>query len=618
MPKFNRARKIFTLALIFALILSIFWSLPQGIPPASAAPAYSLSVSPSRIQEGLNANLTVSVNGGNANYTYTLQINVTSPDHSSYLRNVTVTTGSTSSGSNKTSFWRDFPSPANTNLTGTYTVAANHTLATSNFTVGLTDKTVYLTSETVSMRAAGYAANESVTVDLKYGGTSTSTFPRTLNATAGGIVPVSWLIPADAGLGIYTVSVTNATVGGTVKTIADIQTLTVEGACEVQVLNLAGQTLANATVEVYNATSNAYLNMAQDTNSTGLVRFVLGAGNYTFKAFWQNVLVGSVMRNITENVSLTLEAKLSNLKLTVQNETGIPIPWVNLNVAYNYTTRVPETIPFSSVFTTDLEGKVVLENVFTSISYRVSASRYGFVFNVTTIQSLPAIAWNNITIVAPIYTMLVKVLDSQGDAAVGLVASVYEWSSGVSEALESKLTDSEGNASFARTVGRYILRFYKDSTFLNEVTVDLTRDQLPVVVKSDVYNIDLRVVVVDYFGQPLPNVSVEFQRKVDSAYETVATKVTSSNGTARFDGVIGGDSLIRVSLGNTLAASQSLYLTASSQDVGFQLGAYVSILGFIADTGVFVTVILILIMLVAFALYLSRGKLSRLTPRRKK
>lgn len=605
--------------LTFALILSIVWSLPHGIPPTSAAPTYSLSVSPIRIQEGLDTNITLSLSGGNVNSTYTLQVNVTSPAHVSYVRNVTVTTDSAGSGSNSTSFWRDFASPANTNLIGTYTVAANQSLATSSFTVGLTDKTVYLRSETVSVRAAGYATNESVTADLKYGNTSVSPpFPQTLNATAEGIVSLPWTIPADAVLGTYTVSVTNATIGGTVKTITDTQTFTVEGACEVQVKNLAGEALANATVEVWNATSDTNLNLALDTNSTGWVEFVLGAGNYTFKAFWQNVEVGSVTENVTGNVSLTLEAKLSHLKLTVQNEAGAPLPWVILGVSFNYTTRVPATTPESGTFTTDLEGKIILDNVFTGIDYRVSASRYGFAFANTTIQSLPAIPWNNITIVAPTYTMLVRVLDSKSNPAVGLEASVYEWSSGTNEAIESKLTDSEGNASFALTVGRYLLRFYKDSTFLNEVTVDLTQDQLPVVVRSDVYNIDLRVVVVDYFGQPLPNVSVEFQRKVDSTYETVTTQVTSTDGTASFYGVIGGDSLLRVSLGNTLVTSQSLYLAESPEEVMLKLGAYVSILGFIADTGVFVTVILILIMLAAFALYLARGKLHHLSLRRKK
>jgi 5-hydroxyisourate hydrolase-like protein (transthyretin family) len=620
LSKTNWTKKVLTLALTVVVTLSIVWSIPLRIPPVSADATYSSSVSPIRIQEGQDTNITINLSSENVNFTYTLPVNVTSPTHVSYLRDVNVTTDSGGLGSNVTSFWKDFPSPANTNLMGTYTVAVNQSLATSTFTVGLTDKTVYLWSENVSIQAAGYSANGSVTVDLNYGGVSVSPlFPQTLNATAAGVVSLSWMIPADTALGTYTVSVTNATQGGTVKPIADTQTFTVEGVCELQVMNLAEQAMANVAVEVYNGTSGAFLNLAQDTNSTGWVAFMLGqGGNYTFKAFWKNVEVGLVTRNITGNVSFTLETNLSNLKLTLQNDAGMPLPWVDLYVSYNYTTRVPETIPETSVSPTDLEGKVILQNVFTDINYRVSARRYGLVLNTTTIQSLPVQPWNNITVVVPTYTMLVKVLDSTGNPAAGLQASAYEWSSGITEALDSKPTDSQGNASFALTVGRYTLRFFKDSVFLDNVTVDLTQDQLPVVVKIDIYNIDVHVVVVDYFGQPMPNVSVEFQRKANSVYETVATQVTSSDGTARFDGVIGGDSLIRVSLGNTLAASQSLFLTESSGDVAFKLGAYVSILGFVADAGVFVTAILILIMLVAFALYLVRGKLPHLPLRRQK
>jgi 5-hydroxyisourate hydrolase-like protein (transthyretin family) len=599
-------------------MLSIVWNLPQRIPPVSAQLlTCSLSVSPTRTQEGLDTNITLSLSGGDINHTYTLQLNVTTSTQDSFLKNLNVTTDEAGVGNNTISFWRDFPSPANTNFIGTYIVTVNEVLATSNFTVGLTDKTVYLRSETVNIRASGYSADEPVIVDLKYDNASVSTFPQTVNATVEGVVSLPWVIPTDAVLGTYEVSVANATIG-TMKTPADIQTFTVEGACEIQVKNLAEQPLANILVEVYNATSGSFLNIQQESNETGWADFVLEAGNYTFKAFWRKVEVGSVTENITGNVSLTLEAKLSNLKLTVQNEAGNPLPWVDLEVSYNYTTRVPETIPESGTFTTDLEGKVQLGDFLTNINYRVSTSRYGFVFNTTTIQNLPAQAWNNITIIAPTYTMLVKVLDSKSNPAAGLQASVYEWSSGISEALESKLTDSQGNVSFALTVGRYLLRFFKDSTFVNEVTVDLTCDQLPIEVEIDVYNIDLHVVVLDYFGQPLPNVSVEFQRKVDSTYELVATQVTGNDGTARFDGVIGGDSLLQVSLGNTLVTSQFLYLAGSSEDVVFKLGAYVSILGFIMDTGAFVSVILVLILLVAFALYLLHGKLPHLSIRRQK
>jgi 5-hydroxyisourate hydrolase-like protein (transthyretin family) len=611
-------RKTFTLTLTIAITLSIVWSLPQGILPISAAPYYSLSVFPTRIQEGFDTNMTLSLSGGGLNKTYTLQMNVTTSAKVSFLKNFTVTTNAAGAGSNTTNFWKDFPSPANTNRTGTYTVSVNQTLASSSFTVGLTDKTTYLRSETVNIRASGYTANESVITDLKHGSTSVSTFPRTFNATAGGIVSLSWVIPADAALGTYAVGVANATQTGTMKTPTDIQTFTVEGTCDVQVKNLAGQALANVTVEVYNATSGSYLSLTQDTNSTGWTAFVLGAGNYTFKAFWKNVEVGSITRNITGNVSLTLQARLSHLTLSVQNEEGTPLPWIDLEVSYNYTTRVPETIPESSTLTTDLQGKVILENVFTNINYRVTARRYGFAFTNITVPNLPAQDWNNITIVAPTYTMLVKVLDSKSNPASGLQASAYEWSSGISEAVESKVTDSQGNASFALTVGRYRLRFYKDSTFLNEVTVDLTQDQLSVVVKSDVYNVDLHVVVVDYFGQPLPNISVEFQRRVDSNYEVVATKVTSADGTARFDGVIGGDSLIRVSLADKLVMSQSLYLVEPSEEVVFKLGDFVSILGLIVDASVFVTFVLALILIIAFAIFSMRKRLSRLLSRREK
>jgi 5-hydroxyisourate hydrolase-like protein (transthyretin family) len=619
LSKTNWTKKVLTLALTVVVTLSIVWSIPLRIPPVSADATYSSSVSPIRIQEGQDTNITINLSSENVNFTYTLPVNVTSPTHVSYLRDVNVTTDSTGLGSNVTSFWKDFPSPANTNLMGTYTVAANQSLATSTFTVGLTDKTVYLRSENVSIQAAGYSANESVTVDLNYGGVSVSPlFPQALNATAAGVVSLSWMIPADTALGTYTVSVTNATQGGTVKPIADTQTFMVEGLCELHVMNLAEKAMANVTVEVYNGTSGAFLNLAQDTNSTGWVAFVLGTGDYTFKAFLNNVQVSSVTRNITGNASFALEVNLSNLKLTVQNVAGMPLPWVDLYVSYNYTTRVPETIPETSVFTTDLDGKVILQNVFTNIDYRLSARRYGLFLTTITIQSLPVQAWNNITVVAPTYTMLVKVLDSAGSPAIGLQTSAYEWSSGINEALESKLTDSQGNASFTLTVGRYRLRFFRDSVFLNETTVDLTQDQLSVVVKIDIYNIDVQVVVVDYFGQPMPNVSVEFQRKVDSNYQTFATQTTGADGTASFDGVIGGDSLVKVSLAGNLIMSQSLYLDESIEQVTFKLGTYVSVFGFIVDAGVFVTIVLVLIVVIAFILLSIRRKLPHLRSRQKK
>src|SRR3990170_2236020 len=113
------------------MVFTTLLFLPQNMLPAAfAAPSYALSVSPTHIQEGLDTNITLNVAGANASQTYTFKINVSSSANVTFLYNLTITTNEIGSGSNKTTFWKDFPSPANTNRTGTYRIVANDTLAT--------------------------------------------------------------------------------------------------------------------------------------------------------------------------------------------------------------------------------------------------------------------------------------------------------------------------------------------------------------------------------------------------------------------------------------------------------------------------------------------------------
>jgi len=389
--------------------------------------------------------------------------------------------------------------------------------------------------------------------------------------------------------------------------------------CEIQTTNLANQTVAGVSVEVWNATSGLYLNLWNETDETGRVQFMLEAGNYTFKAFWKNVEVGAVNQNVTETVALQLNcSRLSNLKLAVTNETGTPIPGIDLNLKYNYTTRDTETMSETGSFTTNINGTVTLQNVFTNISYLIEARRYGFLFNTTLTSPLPAQDWNNITIIAPTYTMFVQVLDSKDDYVEGLEVAAYEWSSGISKSLQSKRTDSNGNVTLSLTFGRYRLRLYKDTEFLNEVTVDLIQNQSSFVVHSDVYNVDLRVFVFDYFGQPIPNVLVEFQRKVDSDYKKVQNKTTASNGIASFEDIIGGDSRVYVSVAGRPGETQYLYLVGPTKDVVFKMGGYVSIVGYALETSQFVTIVTLLILIVAFIIASTYKRLSSLIHRRRK
>jgi 5-hydroxyisourate hydrolase-like protein (transthyretin family) len=606
------------------MVLATLLILPQGMLPSSASPEstkYLISVSPTRIQEGLDTNTTLNLYDANASTTYTYKLNVTSPSGDSYFANVTVTTDETGVGSNMTEFLSDF-ADATTKYVGTYNVAVNGTLATSNFTVGLTDKLRYLRSETVDIRGSGYAPNETVIVDLKFGSSSVSTFPFSINASSEGVVTSSWQIPADATLGVYTLSISNATADGTVKTPADVQTFNVEGICEIQVRNLASQTVAGVSVEVWNATSGKDLNMKNATDDSGLVKFSLGVGNYTFKAFLTHlgneVKIGERNWTFTGDATLPLSVNLSNLKLLVQDAKDTPIPFTDLNLTYNYTTRDNETIqePPTS-FITPINGTVILQNVFTNISYRIEARRYGFLFNITSIPNLPPQDWNNITIIAPTCTMVVHMLDSTDKPAVGLDVKAYEWSSGISEALQSNQTDSNGNATFSFTFGRYRLKMYNDTTFVSESTVDLVQNPLFLVIRLDIYKVNLTVLVVDYFGQPLPNASIEFQRKINSNYETAQTRATESNGVASFTNVIGGDSRVYASVAGSPSEAQYLYL-ADSKQITFRFDGYVSVVGYALETSQFVTVIILLIIIVAFAIASTYKRLGNLLQRRRK
>jgi len=608
---------VFSKLLLLTVMLMSLLILPQRLLLSSVDAAsieYSVSAFPTRIQEGLSTNITLTLSGASANTTFTFKLNVTAPTRASYFANVSVKTGANGAGSNMTEFLRDFVN-ATTNYVGNYRIAVNETLAEVNFTVGLTDKIKYIGFETVIIRGSGYAPNESVTVDVKFSNTSVLGFPRQRDASAEGVLTDSWTIPAGASLGVYNLTLSNATT--TVKSVPDIQTFSVEGIFEVQTRNLAGEPLADVTVVVYNRTSGALL-LSQDTNETGWTDFVLETSDYTFKAFWKNVEVGAVNKSVTKSVeTLRFEVRLSSLKLKVTDERGDPMALIDLNLSYNYTTRFNRTLSGTHSFTTSTNGTVQLQNTFTNISYLITTQRYGLLFNTTLIKNLPALPWNNITIIAPTYTMLVQVLDSKDDPASDLIVEAYEWSSGIGEPLQLNQTDPNGNTTLSVTVGRYRLRLYSDTTFLNEVTVDLTQNK-SFVLHSNVYNVTLSVHVVDYFGQPIPGFLVEFQRNVNSSYQTIKAQRSGADGIARFNGVIGGDSRVYVSAAGRPGEIQYLYLVGPATEVMFKMDGYVAVDGYVLETSQFVTIILLLFFIVALIIASSYKRLPRLFKSQKK
>jgi len=571
---------------------------------------------PRQLQEGQTTKIWVNVTGGEANTVYAANISVSDPSGKNFPKLVSLSNTTTAGyGEGNVTYPNDFGTKAHTNNTGTYHVFFNKTLAADNFTIGLTDKLEYRLDETVQVLATGYGSLELVIADLEVGELSIDTFPKEFTASAGGVITFSWKIPLGAKLGIYNLTLTSVTSPGTVKTPPDTQNFEVLGfTCQIQTLNLADQPVADVIVEVYDAATGADLNVPRLTNSSGWVQFTLNIGNYTFKAFLKGIEVGVLSNvSVSQNVVLPpLKLQLTNMRIIVQDKARNRLPFIDLKL--NITLYEAES------FRTNTTGTWEIYNLFTNINYVVEAKRYNLTLPETPIQNrtLP-IRWNNITITVPSYTMFVQVLDSKDAPAAGLKVVAHEWSSGIGEPSQPPVTtDANGNASFELTFGRYRLRMYSANTFLNEVTVDLIRNQSSFTIRSNVYNVDLNVLVVDYFGQPIPNVSVELQRKGNSDYETTQTKTTSSNGVASFNGIIGGDSRVSVSVAGRPGETQYLYLVGPTKDVVFKIDRYVVVAGYVLETSQFVTMVILLVIIVAFIVASTYKRIPRLLQRRKK
>jgi len=571
---------------------------------------------PDQLLEGNTTRIWVNVTGGEANTVYTANVSVTDPSGKNYTSAPLVWLSNTTTkgyGEGNTVYPDSFGTDAHTNYTGTYRVFFNETLASDSFTIGLTDKVEYYIDETVLIQGTGYRPNETVTANVKVEGLSAATFPKNVTASTDGVITFSWKILSDATPGIYTLTLANATSPGTVKTPPDQQEFEVLGfTCQVQTVNHAKEPVAGVMVKVYNASTNIYLNVNATTDISGWVRFSLNGGNYTFKAFWNDVEVGIRSQNISKNEVLTIELELTHMRIVVEDEAHEKLSFIDLKLETTYEVKS---------YRTNATGTWEIYNFFANVSYVFEAWRYNLPLPGTPLQNKTlSLPWNNIIIVVPTYTMFVQVRDSKNAPATGLGVEAYEWSSGIGEPAQPRATtNDDGNVTLSLTFGRYRLRLYKGTTFLNEVTVDLVEDQSSWIVRSDVYNVDLSVRVVDYFGQPIPNVFVEFQRKVDSDYRATENQATGADGVARFNSIIGGDSRVYVSVAGTPGETQYLYLAGSREtEVVFKMGGYVAIAGYALETSKFVTIILLLILIVAFIITSTRKRLSHLLQRRKK
>jgi hypothetical protein len=569
---------------------------------------------PLQLQEGANTTIWMNVTGGEQTTSYVANITVKDPANNTYTSMTELTTNITGYGETSLAYPKDFGTQAHTNYTGSYNVAFNETK--SEFSVGLTNATEYTIFQTVNIRAANYTyPAEHAWVNITHNGKTI--FSQNATAT-NGLIETTWTIPIDAPIGNYTAKIANATAPGTRKPVDDTQQFLVKKpvfTVEVSAENLNDESLSGILVEAYNKTAKAKANR---TNATGVATLRVEMANYTFKAFLREVEIGvlpnqSIIEDKINTKALLLTCNLTTINIFVTDEASTPMPFISLTANYSYTTRLNASKQETLTSTTNYTGTWKIPNTFTNISYFIEARRYDHVFNQTYIERMPVSPSFNINLTLPTYTAIIHVVDSKTNAAEDLKIEAYEWTKGTGEPDQSYTTNAAGNVTFSLTFGKYRLRAYKDEALLNETTMDLIQDQSSFIIHLATLNVNLKVRIIDYFGQPIPNAMVKIEQVVTA--ESVED-TTASDGQVTFSSILGGDSRISIYIKGQLTETRDLYLTNSKQ-VTFSLTRYVVVAGYAMETSQFVTVLAIAILIIGLIVALTYKRLYKLLLRRK-
>ena len=539
---------------------------------------------PAQIQEGENVTISVNMTGGKSNYTYP-NIKVQTPGNLTYEALNNITTDVVGDFYVNLTYPEDFSNGANTNFTGEYKILFNASVV-NHFFIGLTNCSKYHREEFVGIRAVGYQANETVTINVTFVETIGPLNSTMVNASQQGIINATWMVPWNASIGDYNVTITSET---TTKLVPDSQLFSVPGyQIDVYTRNLAGDVVPQILVEALDeATNTTYSNT---TKENGLARLWLEKGDHTFEAFWnKKVKVNETQVTIAEEETYNLTCKLTNMKITVKDKNEIRIPFVNLAISYQYNTTKDNKVENGSVMgETDISGVFSLNSTLPHIAYTVNASRYERVFNTNnkTVEDLPAEKWFNITILCPAKTLTLNIIEHHRNPLPNACIELIEQMGGISY---NETTNDAGIATINCTFGNYTVKVYMGNIFLNRTFVEVFNDT-HIEIYCKLYNLTVSVKIVDYFGQPIPNANVILQRE-DLPPRPNTTK---SDGVATFSDFIGGSVQITVYLNDqTQPCIEKTFSVESSTTIGIKIEKYVLVAGILVETSHLATALII-------------------------
>jgi hypothetical protein len=552
---------------------------------------YSVTASPSTIQEGNTVTVTAAVTGGSLGTSYGAKIVVTSPSGTSYTSTVALGISNVkgTASADITLPGSSFSPAGDTLAAGTYKVTFNSTLASTQFSANILDSTTYHRGQTASIRAAGYEANQAAIITITSVKTGETLDTISTTASAEGIISTSWTVSSNAPIGDCSLKITPS---GNQKTVPDQQTFTVAGySVNIQATNLAGSAVADINVRVTDSVTGTESNAV--TNSAGIANFGLEKGPHGVVAYWNDVNIGQTNITVTGDGTFTIRCQLNNLKVTVKTQDGIPMPFVDLAISYRYQSGSISKSG-SSTGQTDPSGTYTLTSTVAGATYTIDASLYGQIFSGTnnTFNSYTDQPTAQATIICPSknITLTIKGYDNQPvqNARVELV----ELSNGL---FYSTTSNSNGVATTQATFGMYRLRIYKDNALVNETTSLQVFNDNQQQIRCTLYGIQLSVSVVDFFGSPISNANVTLNGAVKTS---AATEV---NGVATFDNLIGGNMQIIAQAQGTQDASQAITVNVNEPTtVQIKLDKYVSIGGILIRASTLITIAIILVIAVLF------------------
>jgi hypothetical protein len=566
---------------------------------------------PGLLQEGSNVDLNVALTGAQSSTTYYANITVSLPEPLSMNYSRLIELRTTQTGTARVTItYPDAafqPSGSFTNVAGLYHVYFNMTqmLADNYFLIGFTDASEYHRGQSVAIRAIGYQPNQDATITITYTTTGANVHSEAVTASSEGIINAAWIVPSNALIGEYNITITPQ---GTPKLIVDSQLFTVPGyPVKIQTLNLAGDIVSQLAVEAVDQATNTLYNGTSGVD--GIATINLENGNHTITAFWNDVKVGEISVSITKESTFDLQCRLTNLKIVVQDKNGVLLPFVNIDLAYQYVTTkggVSKTGRASGQ--TGLSGTFTFNSTLPEISYTINASIYGVVFNTNnnTISNLPAQPAVQVTILCPNRTLTLKIIDYNLAVIPNARVELVEQTSGI---FVAGVTDNSGVVSMEVTFGKYRLRIYAGNTLLNETIIEVFNDTQSEV-RCVLYNLQVSVVVVDYFGQAIPNANIVLR----DSEQAMRSAVTQTDGKATFANVIGGNMQIIAYLSGRDDSFEAVNLQVEAPTaIEIKMSKYVLVGPFLIETSLLATLIItfVAVILLLFIEILRKKRLRQ-------